>query len=86
MIGITHVILAIVSAGSGLWAAYLWYRSSIIPIDPAGGQDSGDIQMQDRAWLCATIQVVTETATLNKRAACWTAIAVLLGVAFNCTT
>ncbi len=78
-----NVTLAIATCCTGLLAAYFWYKASVVPINPGEGINSGDFQMQEMAWMVATMEAVIKSAELNKIAARWTAIAVMLGTAYN---
>jgi len=50
----------------------------MVPIDAGDGIHSGDIHTQDMAWLGGTMDNIHLSAKLNRRAASWTAVAVLL--------
>ena len=63
--------------------AHCWYKASVVPINPDEGINSGDFQMQEMAWMVATMEAVIKSAELNKIAARWTAIAVMLGTTYN---
>jgi len=82
------IALAGLAGISGLIAAWRWYRSSQIPIDP-GWQlpgTGGLIEPTDEAsqaigWAMATINAFNEASGLNRKAALWTAASVLLSAA-----
>ncbi len=77
------VILAIAALVTGLVAAWRWYGSSQVKIDPGwrlpgegGGIEPTDEAGKAMSWAVATIQALNEGANLNRKAAIWTAISV----------
>jgi hypothetical protein len=75
---LTSVGLAIVAGLVGIKAALCWHKAATISIEPGVGIHSGDIHTQDIEWLGATMENIHLSSSLNRRAAIWTAIAVLL--------
>jgi hypothetical protein len=79
----TAIVLAIAGLAVGLNAARFWYQSSRITPIPgwlqAGLPEPGDAEMSQMAWLWALIESSQKAADLNKAAALWTAVAVVLG-------
>ncbi|HKU27397.1 MAG TPA: hypothetical protein VJQ54_18140 [Candidatus Sulfotelmatobacter sp.] len=76
--------LAIITAFVGFYAAKLWLQSSKVRIVPAwakyGGIEQGGGEAQSHGgWIAGIIEANEEAATLNQRAARWTAISVGLG-------
>src|SRR5207244_3423675 len=91
---IASISLAIAALIVGLRAAYCWLRASNIMIDPGWSDGTPEnafkpIEPADlegggstTGWVTATMEAVALSSQLNKRAALWTAAAVLLsGVA-----
>jgi len=69
-------ILALVSAITGLWAAYKWYEASKVDIRPF--DESGhEIPTADvRVWINALRGTLDKSGKTNRIAAIWTAVAV----------
>jgi hypothetical protein len=74
------VLLACLGAVTGIVAAYYWYRSSQVSINPVWLTESGDPHASQSGWLAATMGAFSESARLNKIAASWTAAAVVLNM------
>jgi hypothetical protein len=77
-------ILAALSLITGLVAAWYWYKSSLVRVEPridhrTGGAMPGPV----RRWLGGTIASVENSAALNKKASLWTAATVILGTLGN---
>ncbi len=83
MCHLIKVTLAIAACSTGLLASCFWYKASTVSTNPSEGINSGDFQMQQMTWICATLESVSKSAELNKIAAGWTAIAVILSTAYN---
>ena len=83
----TAILLSLLAAGAGAKAAWHWYVSSKVEIDPGwtlpglGRSEPVDEVQQSMEWLMATIRAFNEVATLNKIAAKWTAASVALSAA-----
>jgi hypothetical protein len=76
---IAALILALMSAASGFWAAYRWYRASDVYV-VVFDEGDGDPPTPDlEARLTAQAITLQEVARLNKHAAIATAISVVLG-------
>ena len=86
------ILLAIASGLAGLKGAYCWYVSSKVPIERWGGNEHMPFpdghqpqEMLNRTtavntlWLAGMFEAAQQTARLNKKAALWTAVAVVLG-------
>jgi hypothetical protein len=77
-------ILLIASAIVGIVAAGYWWRASRPVGDPFHGRgESGDTGFNQTLMTGATMESVNQSAALNKLAALWTAISVLLGAIGN---
>jgi hypothetical protein len=74
---------------TGLTAAWYWYGSSKVAIDPgwrspanpSGPMEPVEPEAQQMAWTAATLKALNEAAALNKVAASWTAVSVALNAA-----
>ena len=82
---IVSIILAIIAFGAGLRAAHLWYRASRVQVVPMWAQD-GRIEPVDPSraqaeWIVAMLETATKSGDFNRRAAQWTAAAVVLSTA-----
>jgi hypothetical protein len=67
---------------TGLIAAYHWYKASEVPIDPGWTLEDPepvDEELKQMGWTAAIINAAQKSAILNKIAALWTAVAVVLG-------
>ena len=96
------VIMAFGALVCGLIAAWRWYQSSQITVDPGwhlpgmpGGftrhgfprvPEPAEQEQQQMDWIFAAIDAAKETARLNKIAALWTAPAVLFSAASAITS
>lgn len=79
------IILAIVAFAVGLRAAHLWYRASRVQVVPMWAQD-GRIEPVDPSraqaeWIVAMLETATKSGDFNRRAAQWTAAAVVQSTA-----
>ncbi len=73
------VCFAVAGGVAGIIAAHYWQESSKISIIPAwGNSEPLETQDQGMGWIVGTLDAFTKSATLNKRAARWTAASVLL--------
>jgi len=76
---VVSIILALIAAGVGLRAAYLWYRASqVIPV-PLWQVEPGDTQLSQMGWLAAEMEATRQSGVFNRAAAIWTAWSVVLG-------
>jgi hypothetical protein len=77
----TSLILAILSAGFGLIAAYKWYRASrvnFVPFEKVDGR-LVPVPMDDvHVWISNLRHTLETSGGLNKHAALWTAASVAL--------
>lgn len=74
-------VLALSALVTGLLAAFYWYKSSNIEVDPGWTPTNPEPVIQehrDAAWRTATLRAMTESAKLNKKASLWTALSVAL--------
>lgn len=74
----TIALLGLLSSLTAARAAYLWLRASRIGIDPRGGEQSGEHQIRQDAWIFAVMQAYTQSSALNSSAARWSAAAAAL--------
>lgn len=84
---VASIILAILAFIAGIRAAYLWYRASRVQIMPMCAND-GHIEPVDphqtqAEWIVALIETAAKSGDFNRRAAQWTAAAVVLSTAAN---
>lgn len=78
------LIVALVSFGAGLISAYYWFIAGRIGISPAWNLDiPGETEKNIMGWVTGNMIAFTKSGQLNKRAACWTAVAVALGAISN---
>jgi hypothetical protein len=76
--------MKLISLGSGLASAYYWYLASRVEISPAWDMDiRGDGEKNVMGWVTGNMIAFTKSGKLNKRAACWTALAVASGAIAN---
>jgi hypothetical protein len=77
----TAIMFGIGSLICGLIAAWQWYRASKITIEPKFHELSEDVHESDFNWALVKAMLVAgqKTSALNRLAALWTAVAVLLG-------
>jgi hypothetical protein len=75
------ILLATVALLCGLIAAWYWYRASKIPFQPKYAELGDDVSEMDfHGELVTSIMIaVQKTSDLNRIAALWTAVAVVLG-------
>lgn len=73
---ITIIFIQVISSGTGIVAAFYWYKSSRIAIIPP--PISGDPNLEHLGWTSGTMQAFSISSNLNRIAAIWTAITVLL--------
>ena len=79
--GIVGVAAGVGAAGSGAWAAWLWYRASNVTSVPdwgPGGFEPVDPQIGQMMWTGALLNGAVTSSKLNARAARWTGAAVAL--------
>ncbi len=83
------VALAVAAFGTGLRAAWLWYRASKVqpdpnwPKEPVAGLplEPAEPTFTQLGWTSAILTAMQVSASLNTKAAFWTAISVILGAA-----
>lgn len=83
-----RIACAVIAAITGLVAAWHWYRSSKVDIDPSwslprtGGRIEPVIpELRDLDLHAGTLAAFRDAAKLNKSAALWTALSVLAAAA-----
>jgi len=76
------ICIAVVGGVTGTIAAYYWQQSSKVSVTPSWG-DFEPLEVEDKAlgWASGTLDAFTESATLNRKAAKWTAVSVLFSAA-----
>lgn len=81
-------VLAALAFGTGLMAAWRWYQSSKVQIDPGWWQPGSGRPIEPVGesakamdWSVATLKAFNEASALNKKAAVWTAASVLFAAA-----
>lgn len=76
------IALAVIACAVGLNAALLWRRAAKIEAVPLWAQldtcEPTDQSQAQAEWLCGVLEAARLSNALNKRAAIWTAFAVLL--------
>jgi hypothetical protein len=85
------ILFAIAGLFAGLMGAYYWYASSTVPIERWGGNEpvpfpEGHQREEmlnrtiavDTLWLGGMFEAAQKTTRLNRKAALWTAVAVVL--------
>jgi hypothetical protein len=82
------IALASLALLAGLIAAWYWYRSSQVDIDPGwypanptGPSEPVDPEQRQMDWTAAKLKAFKEVAAWNKKAALWTAGSVGLSAA-----
>jgi len=82
------VLFGVASLACGLIAAAQWYRASRLIVKPNLLELSDDVRETDFNWelIRAILIAGRRTSALNKIAALWTAVAVLLGGATSLLT
>jgi hypothetical protein len=89
VVSIASIVLAVTALIVGLRAADYWLKASKIPIDPGWNSGMpGDTRPSQPAdpegigvlsdWNAATMEAVRLSSDLNRKAAVWTAVAVVL--------
>jgi hypothetical protein len=80
------IVLALAAAVTGFRAAWHWYNSSRVYIDPGWSGPAGpgpsepvDPELQQSGWAVAILEAFEKASALNRKAALWTAWAVGLG-------
>ena len=75
-------LLGMSSAAAGLYAAWLWWQASRVEIDPMWDNVSTfehvDIGQSNATWIVAGMRASARSGKLNRSAARWTALAVML--------
>jgi hypothetical protein len=69
--------------GAGFYAAYCWLKASTGKIEPTWKIEPGESELAEAGWIAGIMNSVVESADLNRKAAWWTGLAVLLSVVSN---
>lgn len=79
---IIAICLAVVGGITGIIAACYWHESSKVSVTPGWGYFE-PLETEDKAmgWTVGTLDALTKSSVLNKKAARWTAVSVLLSAA-----
>ena len=72
---------AVVGAACGGLAAWYWYRSARVEIDPGWRFEPVDQQVAQMGWIAGIMGSLQEAAKMSRIAASWTAISVACGTA-----
>ena len=75
MIGLVFAFITLIT---GLIAAYFWSRASMVPIVPTWKIEPGESDASMQGWQAGTMMAFGKSGELNKEAARWTAVAVIL--------
>jgi hypothetical protein len=78
--------LALVASVAGFVASYFWYRSATVQAAPTWAKGDGYDSLREPVirslaqdgWIAGTLMAMSEGAAWNRKAAIWSAIAVLL--------
>ncbi|HEX7362296.1 MAG TPA: hypothetical protein VF283_17530 [Bryobacteraceae bacterium] len=73
------IALTVCAFIAGLYAARLWLMASKIGPEPGWAVEPADEMLSQMGWVSALIEASVKSGELNRRAAKWTAVAVLLG-------
>ncbi|MGA7327627.1 MAG: hypothetical protein WBX25_24820 [Rhodomicrobium sp.] len=74
---VAALILALMAAASGLWAAFKWYRASHVHIVAFDERDDWPVPTPDvEARLTALSISLQRAGRINKEAAFWTAVSI----------
>lgn len=63
---------------AGFYAAYCWWIASTARIDPGWTVEPGESDLSQAGWTAGIMNSLAESAKLNRKAALWTALSVLL--------
>lgn len=76
------IAFAVLAFCIGLRAAYLWHKASKVNVIPMWETDGRiepvDIALGHQVWITAILKTAEKSGKLNREAAIWTAIAVLV--------
>ena len=75
---IGSLIVAALACGTGLWAAYLWWQASRIPVVPVWQVEPGETMASMEGWIVATMDAFGKSGVKNASAAFWTGGSVAL--------
>lgn len=79
---IGSLIAAAAACGTGLRAAYLWWRASRLPVAPVWSVEPGEVEASMQGWIAALLSASSKSGAQNAAAAIWTGASVgLSGVA-----
>lgn len=77
------VVCAVVSFGTGLAAAFYWYRASKIGVSPGWNVEPGEAERNIMGWVSGCMIAITASGKLNTIAALLTAVSVGFGAISN---
>ena len=78
---ILSVVLSIMGFVSGMIAAHYWHAASRVAVSPAWELDiRGDVCKNIMGWVAGNMIAFKKSGELNRRAALWTAVAVVLSM------
>jgi|SRR5208337_832137 len=80
------IVFAVIGLYAGLYAAYLWLKSSKVKPVPSPQIGTMEADLAQMEWLCAMMKANQEAAELNGKAAGWTALAVVSAAISNFTS
>jgi hypothetical protein len=88
----TEEVIRIVSAAfgglalvSGLIAAWLWFKSSVVKIRPkVNGSFGGGMASPEAPWVQGAMDAFEQSSALNRWAAVWTALSVACSGVATC--
>lgn len=66
------LVVAALACGTGLWAAYLWWQASRIPVVPAWCVEPGETMDSVQGWIAALLEASSKSSAQNALAALWT--------------
>jgi hypothetical protein len=71
-----QLLLSFISGATGLVAAWYWFRSALVSIDPSTTEHEGTVTWHVQKWVNSVMASSKSVAQLNQRAAIWTAVSV----------
>lgn len=77
------VVLMLAALGTGLMAAWCWFKASRVRVQPSWDIEPADAEASMGGWIAGSMTAFAESGRLNKIAALWTAVAVILGTVAN---
>jgi hypothetical protein len=74
-----QLAFALIAIATGLIAAWYWFGSTRVNIDPATSEHDGGRTFHFMKWVESVMGASKSASELNRKAALWTAISVLAG-------